>query len=95
MERFNTCDMRQKEVVNLCDGVRLGCPIDFEFNVCDGRITAIIVPRGSGVFGIFRTGDIVIPWNKIECIGADTILVRISPDEYREPEKNKKKRGYW
>ena len=95
MERFSTCEMRQKEVVNLCDGVRLGCPIDFEFDICNGRITAIIVPRSSGVFGILRGEDIVIPWNKIECIGKDAILVKISPDEYRDRDKDKKRRSSW
>lgn len=95
MERFNTCDIRQKEVVNLCDGARLGCPIDFEFNVCDGRITAIIVPRGGGILGFGKCGDIVIPWNKIECIGTDAILVKISPDEYRDCEKDKRRKSFW
>ena len=95
MERFNTCDLREKEVVNVCDGTRLGCPCDFEFNVCDGRITALVVPRGGGFFGLGRNDDIIIPWCKIECIGSDAILVKLSPDEYRSREKDKKKRGFW
>ena len=44
MERFSTCELREKEVINLCDGARLGTPCDFEFDVCDGKITALIVP---------------------------------------------------
>ena len=45
MERFSTCELREKEVINLCDGARLGTPCDFEFDVCDGKITALIVPQ--------------------------------------------------
>ena len=94
MERFNTCDLREKEVVNVCDGARLGCPSDFEFNVCDGRITALIVPRGGGFLGT-RRDDIIIPWCKIECIGSDAILVKLSADDYRPHEREKRKRSFW
>ena len=56
MERMTTCDLRNKEVVNICDGVRIGYPSDFEFDMLDGRICAIVVPRSSGFFGFFH-GD--------------------------------------
>ena len=80
MERFSTCELREKEVINLCDGSRLGCPCDFEFDVYEGSITAIIVPRPSGFLGLSRANDLVIPWKNIECIGTDAILVRLSAD---------------
>lgn len=92
MERLSTCELREKEVVNVCDGARLGCPSDFEFNSCDGRISALIVPRGGGFLGFGREDDIFIPWCKIERIGEDTIIVRIPPEEYKRPPKEKKKR---
>ena len=97
MERFSTCELREKEVINLCDGSRLGCPCDFEFNVCEGKITAIIVPRSAGFLGLSHSHDLVIPWNKIECIGEDAILVRLSPAECSPPEKDRKKRkkNFW
>ena len=97
MERFSTCDLRDKEVINLCDGSRLGCPTDFEFNACDGKITALII-SGQGGFFCFSNGrDIVIPWCKIECIGEDAILVRLAQNEYIFPdnEKKKKKKSFW
>lgn len=78
MERFSTCQLREKEVINVCDGTRLGCPADFEFNVYQGVITALIVPRPGGFLGLSRANDLIIPWENIECIGTDTILVRIS-----------------
>lgn len=95
MERFNTCSLREKEVINLCDGTRLGCPDDFEVNVCDGRIVAIIVPRPSGFLGLSHCNDLVIPWQKIERIGADAILVRLSEEELCRADQRKKKRSFF
>ena len=95
MERFNTCDLREKEVINLCDGTRLGCPCDFEFNRCDGKIVALVVPRGGGFLGLGHGNDLIIPWHKIECIGEDAILVRLSPGEVFPSTCEKKKKGFW
>lgn len=95
MERFSTCDLREKEIINLCNGTKLGCPSDFEFNVSDGKITAIIITRPSGFLGLGRGNDIFIPWDKIECIGEDAILVRLSQSEYYSPELPKKRKNYW
>ena len=95
MERLSTCDLREKEVINLCDGVRLGCPSDFEFNTCDGRITAIVISRSGGFLGLGRCNDLIIPWNRIECIGEDAILVKLSASECCEPNQKKKKKTYY
>ena len=81
MERLSTCDLKNKDVINLCDGTRIGYPSDFEFNICDGRITAIVITRPGGVLGLGRCKDLIIPWCKIECIGEDTILVKLQPNE--------------
>ena len=93
MERMNTFDLREKEVINLCDGAKLGYPCDFEFNTSDGRITAIVIPRPSGFLGLSHANDLIIPWNKIERIGEDAILVRLMPQENYLPEKTKRKNG--
>ena len=43
-----------------------------------GLITSIIVPGSSKFLNMFSSGnDIVIPWEKIKCIGDDVILVEI------------------
>ncbi len=95
MERLSTCDLRAKEVVNVCDGARLGCPSDFEFDACDGRITAIVVPRSGGFLGLGREDDIVIPWCRIERIGTDVIIVKLPSEEYERPHKEKKRKNIW
>ncbi len=78
MERISTCDLREKEVINLRDGSRLGCPSDFEMSACDGRITALIISRPSGFLWLSHQRDLCIPWDRIECIGEDAILVRLT-----------------
>ena len=95
MERLSTCELRDKEVINLCDGVRLGCPSDFEFDPCDGRITAIVIARSGGFLGLGHGHDLIIPWNRIECIGEDAILVKLSASEYCEPASKKRKKTYY
>ena len=43
-----------------------------------GMITSIIVPGNNKILNIFSSNnDIVIPWQKIKCIGDDLILVEI------------------
>lgn len=75
---FEKCcitDLRNKEVINLCDGRRLGCVIDVEFNICDGRILSLVVPKGEKVSLFGKCDGYNIPWCKIEKIGDDIILV--------------------
>ncbi|WP_378952050.1 YlmC/YmxH family sporulation protein [Pelosinus sp. sgz500959] len=72
-------DLKLKEVINVIDGKRLGGITDIEIDVASGRLTAIVVP-GSGKFlGMFgRSEDVVIPWEKINKIGFDVILVEVT-----------------
>ena len=81
MKRCSTVDLREREVINLCDGARLGYVCDFEIDCCDGKIISLIVPGERGLLGGRKTPDIVIPWCKIECFGEDTVLVRLTPEE--------------
>ena len=34
------CELRDKEVVNICSGRRLGCVVDVEINICTGEVEA-------------------------------------------------------
>ena len=81
MKFSNTQTLRDKEVINLFDGSRLGCPEDFEFDVCGGQIIALIVVCESGFLGLGKQNEYIIPWEKIHCIGDDAILVRLDEKE--------------
>ena len=44
----------------------------------NGVITSIIVPGNNKLLSMFsNSNDIVIPWQKITCIGDDVILVEL------------------
>ena len=81
MAECNTGDFREKEVVNLCDGRLLGFVSEIEFDVVDGRITAIVVPGRGGFLGIGGEDDLVIPWCRIEKIGEDSRRITIEGGE--------------
>ena len=71
-------DFKHKEVINITDGKRLGFVQDVTANLETGTITSIIVPGNAKLFNFFSAGnEIIIPWNKVKCIGDDLILVEI------------------
>ena len=81
MRELTTTDLCSMEVINLCDGGKLGYPSALELCAEDGRITALIIPRERGLWGSGRTERYRIPWCRIECIGEDTVLVKLTAAE--------------
>ena len=47
-------DFRQKEVINIRNGKRLGVIVDMEFDLQAGRITAIVVPGSNRLMGFLE-----------------------------------------
>lgn len=73
---LKTSDLKLKDVVDVMDGKRLGNITDIEIDIETGQLTAIVVPGISRFLGMLgRNEDIVIPWDKINKIGRDVILV--------------------
>lgn len=71
-----TSELREREVVNIIDGRRLGLASDLEIDPATGRILAIVVPGPGKFLWLFgKNIDFVIPWEKIRKIGVDVILV--------------------
>ena len=69
-------DFRCKEVINVCDGCRLGYVGDVECRLPDGQLTALIIPGPYRFFGLFGRGEeYCIPWECIKQIGDDIILI--------------------
>ncbi|MBE5936451.1 MAG: YlmC/YmxH family sporulation protein [Lachnospiraceae bacterium] len=72
------CELKEKEVVNICDGQCLGNVCDIEFDLCNGCVTAVIIPGPCKMFGMFgREEEYVIPSKCVKKIGEDVILVDI------------------
>lgn len=71
------CELRNKEVINICDGRRLGRIFDLVFTL-NGKVMGIIVPGDKGFFrGLGGVDSIYIPWCNIRKIGDDCILVEL------------------
>lgn len=81
-------ELKQKEVVNLCDGKRLGRVCDVVFTYPEGRVQGIVVPGSKG----FRWGkaDLFIELKHIAKIGIDVVLVDI-----KSAPKPEKRKGKW
>lgn len=77
------CELRDKEVINVCSGRKLGCAMDVEINVCTGEVEALIVPGPGKICGFFGTDcEYVIPFCCIRKIGPDIILVEIQEEKF-------------
>ena len=77
-EKTTFCELRRKEVINICDGARLGCICDMELDICTGTILTLIAPGPTRCFGLLHSNEeLVIPFCKIKKIGEDVILVEI------------------
>ena len=75
-KRFSS--LKCREVVNICDGAR------------PGRIAAIVVPGPCKFLGVAgRRDDYVIPWQCIQRIGDDIILIDAELDKIRLPRPKK------
>ncbi|MBC7958411.1 MAG: YlmC/YmxH family sporulation protein [Vallitaleaceae bacterium] len=75
-------EMKQKEVINSSDGIRLGFISDIEVNMKEGKILKVFIPGPSKLLGMFGSGkEYAIPWEAITKIGEDIILVDIDVDK--------------
>ena len=73
------CKLKEKEVINICDGKRLGYISDIDIDLCTGRVLRLLIPKGGKCLSF--TGSkhpICISWQNIERIGEDAILVRFA-----------------
>ena len=69
-------ELKQREVININDGKRLGIVYDVEIDMEKGKIDAIIIPGTGRVLGLFsKESDIVVNWENIKKIGTDVILI--------------------
>ncbi|MEG1426726.1 MAG: YlmC/YmxH family sporulation protein [Oscillospiraceae bacterium] len=81
-------ELRDKEVISVSDGARVGYVSDIELDSESARLTSLVVFGRAKLFGLLgREDDFVIPWEDIAIIGDDTILVHFSPI-YRKRKKS-------
>ena len=86
------CQLRRKEVINLCDGCKLGDVGDLEVCLPEGTVKAIIVFGPCRFFGLFGRGEeYYVPWDSIQRIGDDIILID-KPVQHRDAALERKRR---
>lgn len=73
---ISTEELKEKEVINILSGEKLGYADDFEIDTETGKVIALVILGRNRFFGLFgREDNIVIPFSEIQLIGNDTILV--------------------
>ena len=74
-------ELKRMEVVNVCNGKRLGFVGDLIFDRCSGKIESLIVPGPGCICGFLgREKEFIIPYCDICQIGDDIILVKLEPE---------------
>lgn len=81
MNTYSFLEITEKDVINLCTGENLGSICDIEIDIKDCCVKSIVIPGQGGIWGLGKATEMIIPWCKIECIGEDAVLVRLSADE--------------
>lgn len=83
-------ELRNKEVINIKEGTRLGFISDVEFDMSTGKVLSVIVPgpsKFSSVFG--KRDDYMIPFADIQKTGNDIILVSYEEREVENAPRNR------
>lgn len=76
---MNYSCLREKDVVNVCDGKKVGYICDILIDCDCGKICALYV--SDRFFGFTaQKSPAKIPWDKIVCIGEDTVLCDLGRD---------------
>ena len=75
---MNFSELKQKDVINICDGRRLGKTIDLVLNE-SACVDALVVPGPSSFWNCLKPDreGYSIPWERIRRIGDDVILVDV------------------
>lgn len=76
-------EFKDKQVVCVKNGCVLGYVSDVEIDTSNGNLVSIIILGRLRLFGLLgRDEDIIIPWDEIEVIGKETVLVNTDPTPF-------------
>ena len=77
-------ELCEKEVVQLEQGVCLGRADDLTFDPATARLQSLILLGRPRLFGLLgRDDSLTIPWQEIETIGTDAVLVHTALRKHR------------
>jgi len=73
-------EMRNKELIDLMSGNRLGLigDADLVIDADTGKIISLVVPERGGGLGLFwRPRETTVPWFAVKKIGPDLVIVEL------------------
>ncbi len=83
-------EMRNRDVISIRDGARIGFLGDIEFDAEKAQLIAVVVYGRARFFGLLgHEDDCVIPWQQVRTMGEDAVLVDF------EPPKRPPRRHFW
>ncbi|MEE1219894.1 MAG: YlmC/YmxH family sporulation protein [Ruminococcus sp.] len=84
-------DLKHKEVISANDGTRIGFVDDVIVDTKTACVVSIVIFGGYSIFGLFGScEDYVIPWEKIELIGEDIIIISCNTPKPQKRAKNRR-----
>ncbi|MGN1481256.1 PRC-barrel domain-containing protein [Porcipelethomonas sp.] len=84
-------ELRNKDVINLLNGEKLGYIDDAEFDPETGNIIAFVIYGRERLWGLLgKDKDIVLSCKDIELIGRDAVLVKFHEDLCESSGRRKK-----
>lgn len=80
--RIRFRELREREVINICNCKRMGCVTDIVLDMCTGCVEAIVLPGPGKICGFLGyDAEYVIPYECIRKTGPDVILVEICEEK--------------
>jgi YlmC/YmxH family sporulation protein len=83
-------ELRNKEVINIYNGERLGYIDDIRLDTQNHAVTTFIIYGRERLFGLLgKQSDILIDCSQIHLVGEETILVSVENVQYEEPSEKR------
>lgn len=80
-------EIRNKEIINIKNGARLGYVDDIEFETETASVKSFIVYGRTHFFGLLgKEDDLIITCDEIEVVGVDTILISVNDTKITKKE---------
>ena len=93
MKNTTFSKLADKEVVNCRDGRIVGYVTDLKINTESGNVISVFIKESTGTFCFSKSSTLEIPFDCIDKIGDDIIIVNASfplPAKKEKPKKEKK-----
>ena len=76
--QYTLFDLRDKNVVNIRDGVNFGCVDDVVIDSETAKVISLIIYGKKKLFGLLgREPDFIVSWSDIKIIGSDVVLISV------------------